>query len=643
MGRSGLDVVADRRDAFAMLAALLLVLTASCVACAEVIPAPVGIRSPGTIELAVDATDVDKRIVRVRETIPVRPGRMTLLYPQWVPGAHAPGSSITLLSGLKFSVAGKRIAWKRDPLNMHAFHVEVPSGVDSLDAEFQYLSPLQSSQGRIVVTADMLGLQWHTVVLYPAGYRTDGIAIRPSLSLPAGWQYASALEVEAQTGSNVHFRTVSLTDLVDSPVFAGRYFRHVDLDPGGSLPVMLDMVADLPANLAIEPEQVTALRSMVQQSYKVFGPPPYRQYDFLAALSETFSPIALEHQASTELGKPAAFFTKWKSLPFERPDVPHEFVHVWNGKLHRPLDLATPNFNVEMGNSLLWVYEGQTNYWTFVLASRSGVMSAEETRQFAARAAALLDQRAGRSWRNLQDTLNDPIMRLNRQRDWPSWQRVVDYYAEGFFLWLEIDAKIRELSAGKRSLNDFAASFFGRRGGAPAVITYTFDDVVAALNALARYPWAGFLNERLESNERNNAIEALKAVGWQLVFKDKPTDYSDAIDRDSGDADFLYSLGLVIGKGDKITLVQWDSPAFKAGLAGGATVLAVNGRSYKADALKQAIAAGKDSKQPIELLVKSDDLYRTLSFHYDQGLRYPHLERIPGTTDLLSLILEPLP
>src|SRR6266571_3960018 len=149
MGRSGLDVVADRRNAFPKFVVLLLLLTASSVACAEVIPAPVGVRFPGTIELAVDATDVDKRIVRVRETIPVRPGRMTLLYPQWVPGAHAPGSSITLLAGLKFSGAGKRIAWKRDPLNMHAFHLEVPSGVDSLDAELQYLSPLQSSQGRI--------------------------------------------------------------------------------------------------------------------------------------------------------------------------------------------------------------------------------------------------------------------------------------------------------------------------------------------------------------------------------------------------------------------------------------------------------------------------------------------------------------
>src|SRR5438552_1037305 len=506
MRRSGLDVVADRRCGIPMIAVLLVLLTAASATYAEVIPAPVGVRFPGTIELAVDATDVNKRIVRVRETVPVKPGRMTLLYPQWIPGAHAPGSSITLLAGLKFSGAGKRIVWKRDPLNMHAFHVEVPSGVDSLDAEFQYLSPLQSSQGRIVVTADMLGLQWHTVVLYPAGFRADGVAIRPSLSLPAGWQYASALEVEAQTASDVHFRTVSLAQLVDSPVFAGRYFRRVDLDPGGSLPVTLNMVADLPANLAIEPEQVTALRAMVQQSYKVFGAAPYRRYDFLLALSETFSPIALEHQASTELGKPAAFLTKWKSLPFERPDVPHEYVHVWNGKLHRPLDLATPNFNVEMGNSLLWIYEGQTNYWTFVLASRSGVMSAEETRQFTARAAALLDQRAGRSWRSLQDTLYDPIMRSNRQRDWPSWQRVVDYYVEGFFLWLEIDARILELAAGKRSLNDFAASFFGRRGDAPAVITYTFDDVVVALNAVARYQWADFLNERLASNERNNAI-----------------------------------------------------------------------------------------------------------------------------------------
>jgi predicted metalloprotease with PDZ domain len=382
---------------------------------------------------------------------------------------------------------------------------------------------------------------------------------------------------------------------------------------------------------------------MVQQSYKVFGPPPFRRYEFLLALSESFSRIGLEHQQSTELGLAPGFFTKWKSLPFEREIVAHEFVHAWNGKLHRPAEIATANFNVPMKNDLLWAYEGQTQYWAVVLTARAGLLTKEQALDDLARAAASLSERPGRSWRSLQDTGNEPIMRYDRSRGWSSWQRGVDYYGEGVFLWLDVDARIRELTDGKRSLDDFARLFFARDGKAPKTVSYTRADLIRALNDVAAEDWPRFLRERLETKTRDNAAEALKAVGWQLTFTEKPGDYADLVNTEHAIADFVHSLGFVVGKGDAILGVQWESPAFKAGMAGGATLVAVNGRAYKSALLKSAVTAAKESKQPIELLLKSDDRYRTVSIAWDRGLRYPHLERIPGAPDRLTTVLEALP
>jgi predicted metalloprotease with PDZ domain len=621
----------------------LALLIAAPLCAAQPIPEPTRSAYPGTITISVDATDTAKRIFRVRESIPVQPGPLTLLYPQWIPGNHAPTGLITLLAGMTFTAAGRPIEWRRNSTNMYAFHLDVPSGVDRVDAEFQFLSPLQPVQGRVVMTPDMLGMQWHAVILYPAGVHSDGIRMLPDIKLPPGWQFASSLEVESQAENRVQFRPTSLTELVDSPVWAGANVKRAELEADGGPPVRINAIAELPENLNMEPEQVAAFRSMVQQSYKLFGPPPYRRYEFLLGLSESFSRIALEHQQSTELGVAPGFFTKWKSLPSERGNVTHEFVHVWNGKLHRPVELATPNYNVLMANDLLWAYEGQTEYWAEVLGARGGMLTQEQTMQVMARIAAYLTDRTGRSWRNLQDTGNEPIMRYDRARNWTSWQRGVDYYGEGVFLWMEVDARIRELTDGKRSLDDFARTFFARRGDVPKTISYSRADLVKALNDVAPEDWGRYLQERLESKTRNNAGEALKAVGWRLTFKEKPSDYADLSDKENSFADFLYSLGFVVGKGDAIAAVQWDSPAFKAGMAAGATLLAVNGRAYKSDLLKNAITAAKESKQPIQLLLKTDDLYRTVSIAWDQGLRYPHLERIPDVPDRLSTILEPLP
>lgn len=595
---------------------------------------------PGVIELRVDATDVDKRIIRARETVPVSSGRLTLLYPQWVPGHHAAAGSITLLAGLTITGGGKTLPWMRDATNMHAFHVDVPEGVTSLDLSFQYLSPLDDTQGRVVVTQHILAFQWHTAVLYPAGYATDDVRVRASIRLPSDWQHASSLETEGRGDGTVRFKPTSLTELVDSPVWAGRYHAQAELQSGAA-PVALQVFADLPESLKIEPRHVSGFSAVVDETYRVFGAPPYRRFDFLVALTNAVSRIGLEHHGSTEIATYPDAFTRWNMMPFARPVFAHEFVHVWNGKRHRPADLATSNYNEPMGGSLLWTYEGQTEFWTWVLAARSGLLSREQTRQAIARTAAYLAQRSGRVWRNLQDTNNDPAMRNVRRRDWSSWQRGVDYYGEGLFLWLEVDTTLRRLTQGTRSMDDFAKTFFARPGAGP-VVTYTFDDIVAALNAISPHDWRSFLRERLDSTTRDTAAEALKSAGWRLVFREKASAYGQAVERETNETDFYYTLGFTVGRQDKIESVQWESPAYKAGVAGGVTLVAVNGRAYRAQVLRNAIAEAKQSKKPIELLIRSDDWYRTVRVSYLDGLRYPHLEPLPGAADVLSTLFTPL-
>ena len=216
------------------LAALLLCAgEAQAAAVGAEIPAPQDVPYPGVIQLQVDATDLDHRVFRVKETLPVAgPGRTTLLYPKWLPGNHSTTGPIDKLAGLIVrSDAGQRLEWQRDPVEMHAFHVDVPAGVKQLHLEFEFVTPTDTSQGRVTMTPDLLGLQWEKTLLYPAGFYARQIPVAASVQLPAGWQFASALRGAQRAGDTVQFATVPLETLVDSPLFAGPHYRRVELDP----------------------------------------------------------------------------------------------------------------------------------------------------------------------------------------------------------------------------------------------------------------------------------------------------------------------------------------------------------------------------------------------------------------------------
>ena len=604
------------------------------------VPLPVDAPYAGTVSVFVDATDLARRIVRIREEIPAQPGRLTLLYPQWLPGNHGPSGPLDKLAGISFKAGGKPLTWTRDPLNVYAFHVDVPAGATGVTAEYQYLTPTDPGQGRMVMTPNLLNLQWNALVLYPAGHHASRIDTAASVTYPAGFSAATALDVARKDGDTVVYRNVPLDILVDSPIYAGRYGKVIDLAPGAKVPVRLNVFADAPKYLEAKPEQIAAHRRMVEQALKLYGAQHYDHYDFLFSLSNQLAGNGLEHQRSSENGEEPGYFTEYDPKAGFDDLLAHEYTHSWDGKYRRPKDLWTPNYNVPMGDTLLWVYEGQTQYWGNVLTGRSGMRSQQASLDaLALTAATYAENRPGLAWRAVQDTTLDPIIAARRPKSYRNYQLSEDYYSAGQMIWLEADARIRAKSGGRKSLDDFARAFFGVNDGEWKVQnTYTFDDVVRTLDGVVKDDWATFLRDRLDG--RVPLTGGLEAAGWRLAFKDEPNALAKSYAK-TGGADFTYSLGLSIGKDGKVGDVRWDSPAFNAGIGTGMTIVAVNDQEYSKDSLSDAVKAAKDDKAPIRLLVKTFDRYQTIPVDYHGGLRYPHLERIAGKPDLLTPIYAP--
>lgn len=612
------------------------------------VPMPAPIAAPqntpyaaGTITLDIDATDVRRGIFRGHEVVPISgPGPITLLYPQWLPGNHAPRGPLNLFAGLEVRANGLLIPWRRDPVNVYAFHVDAPEGASSLDITFQFLSPTQSNQGRVVMTQTMLNLQWNAMLLYPAGHYATQIRFRPSVTLPEGWAFATALDGAETSGQTTRFAETDLETLVDSPMFAGRYSRVIQLDRSGRSRVTLNVFADRPDQLEATEEQIRPHRNLITQADRLFGSRHYDHYDLLFALGERLGGIGLEHHRSSENKVAGGYFTDWDNAVDDRDLLPHEYTHSWIGKFRRPADLWTPNYDVPMRGELLWAYEGSDQYWgTLVLTARSGLWTRQQALDWLAMTAATYQYRLGREWRSVTDTGNDPTIAARRPTPWVSYSRSEDYYSEGALIWLDADTLIRQRTGGRRSLDDFARRFYGAgRDGQWDVYTFTFDDIVANLNAVMPYDWATFLRERFEAAGTQPPLDGITRGGYRLVYTEERSAYQRAAESYGKSASFAYSIGLSFGDGNTISQVQWDSPAFNAGISVGSQIIAVNGQNYSAEAMRRAITAAKDSSDPIQLIVKNGDEYRTVDLDYHEGLRYPHLERIPGTPDRLSAI-----
>ena len=598
-----------------------------------------------SIRLHVDLTDAPRNLYHARLEIPVQAGDVALVFPKWIPGNHRPSGPIGGLTGIRMEAAGRTLPWRRDPLEMYEFHVSVPSGVTTLEVSLDAITTQDSAGGGgPAASSNLLDLNWNAVVLYPKGARSDDVTFVPSVTLPAGWKFGTALSVAHAQADEVEFAPVSLTTLVDSPLIAGVHYRKIELTGPGQGPVhLMDVIADSETDLAFKPEEVSAYQKLVAETGALFGARHYRDYHFLYTLSDQVGGHGLEHHESND------------SVSFERtlldPDLhmlsasllPHEFVHSWNGKYRRPAGLATPSFQEPMIGDLLWVYEGLTDYLGDLLAERSGLISEDQYRESLAATAAMLDHRAGRTWRPLEDTATSvQTLRMLLSPEWTNWRRSLDYYPEGELIWLEVDALIRQQTHGQHSLNDFCRRFEGGESGPPKVVPYTFEDVVRTLNEVAPYDWSALLAERVRVTSTHAPLGGIERGGWRLVYNDKPNAFDEAAEKRFKFADFSYSLGFSLDKDGKFSDVIVGSPAYLAGLGPGMKLLAVNGRKWTPEVLRAAVKGAQGTNLPIELLVENAQFIRSYPVAYHDGEKHPHLERVAGKPDILGEISKSL-
>jgi predicted metalloprotease with PDZ domain len=597
-----------------------------------------------SIQLHVDLTDAPRNIYHAKLIIPSKPGAMTLVFPKWIPGNHRPSGPIAALTGIRMEATGKALAWQRDDVDMYAFHVTVPEGASTIDVSLDAITSSDSAgAGGPAASSNLLDLNWNAVVLYPQGADSDAVEFIPSIKLPAGWKFGTALVSKHASGDEVEFAPVSLTTLVDSPLIAGEHYRRIDLTTAADEPThVMDLVADNEADLAMKPDDLAAYRKLVAETGALFGARHYRQYHFLYTLSDQVGGHGLEHHESNDSAVAERTLLDPDLHLLYADIVPHEFAHSWNGKYRRPAGLATRNYQEPMIGDLLWVYEGLTNYLGNLLAERSGLTSPDQYREGLAATAARLDHQSGRSWRPLEDTARSvQILRLLGPQ-WSDWRRGLDYYPEGELIWLEVDAIIRQQTHGKRSLDDFCRRFEGGESGPPKVAPYTFDDVVHTLNDVAPYDWASLLRERVGSTSTHAPLGGIERDGWKLVYNDQPNAFTQAAQKLWKFADVSYSLGFTVTKDGELEDVIVGSPAYQSGLGPGMKLVAVNGRKWTAPVLHAAIKAAQGTAAPIELLVENAQFFQTYSISYHEGEKNPHLERVSGQPDLLSALLNPL-
>jgi len=597
-----------------------------------------------SIRLRVDLTDAPRNLYHAKLNIPARPGTMTLVFPKWIPGNHRPSGPIAALTGIHMEAAGQPLRWERDPLDMYAFHVTVPDSVRVIDVSLDAITSNDSAGGAgPAASSNLLDLNWNAVVLYPQGVESDAVEFVPSVKLPAGWKYGTALVSAHVSGDEVEFAPVSLTTLVDSPLIAGAHYQRINLTDSADKPQhFMDVVADNETDLAMKPQELAAYRKLVVETGALFGARHYRQYHFLYTLSDQVGGHGLEHHESNDSAAAERTLLDPNLHLLYADLLPHEFAHSWNGKYRRPAGLATRNYQEPMIGDLLWVYEGLTDYLGILLAERSGLLTAEQYREGLAATAASLDHRSGRSWRPLEDTARSvQILRLMGLQ-WSSWRRGLDYYPEGELIWLEVDSIIREQTKGQRSLDDFCRRFEGGQSGSPMVVPYTLDDVVHALNDVAPYDWAKLLGERVSSTVPHAPLGGIERDGWKLVYNDQPNVFSKAIEKLFKSADFSYSLGFTLAEDGKFNDVIVGSPAYQSGIGPGMTLIAVNGRKWTPAIIRAALKAAQGTVAPIELLVENAQFFQTYSISYHEGEQNPHLEPVSGQPDRLSILLTPL-
>ncbi|HLH38328.1 MAG TPA: PDZ domain-containing protein [Bryobacteraceae bacterium] len=596
------------------------------------------------IRLNVDASEAPKRIFHVHLTIPAKPGPMTLLYPEWIPGEHGPTGPVVDLVGLRITANGQTVAWRRDSTNMFAFHVTVPAGAGALDVAFDQISPPDTSgfSSGASATTELAVLNWNQFVLYPQGPPAAQLSFQANLKVPESWRYGTALPIARESANQIEFQPAPLNTLIDSPVSTGRHYKTIELGRDGEIAHYLHLAADSDRAIEISPEQIEKYKNLVNEAGALFGSRHYRSYHFLYTLSDHVASFGLEHHESSDDRVRERALLDESAAKATADLLPHEFVHSWNGKFRRPAGLVTPDYSEPMKGDLLWVYEGLTQYLGEVLATRSGLFTPQDFRDELAMVAADLDRKAGRKWRPLADTATAAQLLYSARGDYSDYRRGVDYYDEGTLIWLEADVTIRNLSNGRRSLNDFCRSFHGGPGGKPELKPYTLEDVIAGLNAVQAYDWAGFFRARVTDVAPHAPLGGIENGGWKLVYdSNRSALWRDFEDERRG-TNLMYSIGVDVKEDGVIEDVAYGGPAERAGLAPDSKIIAVNNRQFTPAILREAVQRTAKDAQSIDLLIKNGEYYSVHRLEYQGGEKYPHLQRDESKADLLSKIVEPL-
>jgi predicted metalloprotease with PDZ domain len=599
------------------------------------------------IQVTADLSDAPRKLYHAEIDLPVKAGPVTLTTPKWIPGNHRPTGPVDDITGVVFTANGQVLPWRRDDVDLYQFHVIVPAGVTTLHAHLDCIVTAR-------VTQKLAVLEWEKLLLYPANTPVKDIAVQPSVTVPAGWGVGTALapidDYDAQhpKGGTTHFAATTVEQLQDSPIIAGEYFHEFALAPEVTPKHFIDVVADAPEDAELRPALLAELSNLVRETGAAYNSRHYNVYHFLLTLSDVAGGEGLEHGQSSDNGVGEKGFTDEGHQLAEADLLSHEFTHSWNGKYRRPYNLYQTDFATMQQGSLLWVYEGMTQYLGNVLAARSGLKTQAQYRDLLAMSAANLDYKPGREWRSTEDTAIAASVLRGGNPAWSNWKRGQDYYQEGELLWLDADTLIRKLTDNKKSLTDFQHIFLGKGGNTgPLIVTYNRDELIADLNQVVKYDWASFLHERVDNLNPRADLAGIEQGGYKLVYTDKPsvsekTMAANASGARRGGVNVWYSIGLRVGADGVISDVRWAGPADKAKLAPGQKIIAVNGRIFSADALKAAIKDAKGKTEPIHFILQSDTFVTMADVDYHEGERYPSLVRVDGTPAYLDDITKPL-
>jgi predicted metalloprotease with PDZ domain len=592
---------------------------------------PLAAAAATPIVVTIDAREAPKRIIHAQLSIPIpaEPGPFNLHYPKWIPGTHSPSNAIANLVGLRFPVL-----WQRDPLDMNLFHCDIPpKAKHPLEVKLDYLLPPAGRPGAESgqSTPNLLDLGLGSVILYPDGNAQD-IQVQVRLRLPAGWSWASTLtSVLQDDAGEIEFAPVSLATLVDSPLVAGAHFKSIPITQGEAL-VTLDLFADSEEALAVRPEEIASYKNLVAEAEALFGAHHYRGYRFLVSLSDNLTAGGLGHAESSDVRLPERAFLDadlrraWIGL------LPREYIQSWNGKYRLPAGLHTADFQAPQDTSLVWIYEGLSEYLgNVLLAARAGLRSEEDTHELLAATAGMALQEEIRQWESLADTAVATQVLENAPPIGSGLRRRAEVNREAALVWLEADTIIRNQTGGKRSLDDFCRLFFGSRSGPPEARPYDLSAVLASLGEIAPYDWKGFIKERVDAVMPKPTMDGLENAGWDVARSAKANTELEAWDTAKKEDNEWFTLGLTVAGDGTISEVL---SVANASMVGG-KLISVAGRSYSPGAIQAAIMATK-AGQPIELTVQDGHSLRSFFVRSPDGLKYPHLERDIGKPNSLS-------